>query len=327
MSHITPASVSGSVYGLALGDAWGAPTEFLSHDEIIRTHGRTGPDFPYEHAHITDDTQMSLYVLRALREFHSGDARVQYPLTHDDMDYLAQLFGQHFIDWLHDPENYRAPGNTCLRALRKLEAVGLHRVTDATVMDSKGCGANMRAPWVGLDVRIPDAEVSEIAMIQAYITHGHPTALVSSAITARLTRYVARGAVQPGDLSYAALDIAQAHGDIGRETAAVLSRAISALETVEDPWSVDPCYLVGQAWTAEEALAVATYVVDVMANEDPHDALRRAAATNGDSDSIGALVGGLLGATGIAWNPTMIDSLEDQYKTELADAIVYLTSK
>lgn len=55
-------SASGSLFGLAYGDAFGRPTEFLSYDEILAR----GPlDLPAP-APVTDDTQMALAVASAL---------------------------------------------------------------------------------------------------------------------------------------------------------------------------------------------------------------------------------------------------------------------
>jgi ADP-ribosylglycohydrolase len=52
--------------------------------------------------------------------------------------------------------------------------------------------------------------------------------------------------------------------------------------------------------------------------------LRRAVVTNGDSDSIGAVAGGLLGALhGQAWPKGIITRLEPRYQTEIAEASAY----
>jgi ADP-ribosylglycohydrolase len=57
---------TGSLFGLAYGDAMGAPTEFLSVDEIVSRYGQARPgDLVGDPALITDDTQMTLAVARA----------------------------------------------------------------------------------------------------------------------------------------------------------------------------------------------------------------------------------------------------------------------
>lgn len=92
---------SGSLFGLAYGDALGAPTEFLSLAEIERRYGPGGPrDLVGEPARVTDDTQMGLAVGRALHE--AGPAATP--------DVLEPLLRRGFVAWAHSPENNRAPG-------------------------------------------------------------------------------------------------------------------------------------------------------------------------------------------------------------------------
>lgn len=57
----------------------------------------------------------------------------------------------------------------------------------------------------------------------------------------------------------------------------------------------DPCDVGGQGWVAEEALAVALHTL-LCFPDDPTNALRRAAFTDGDSDSIASITGALAGA-------------------------------
>jgi ADP-ribosylglycohydrolase len=57
----------------------------------------------------------------------------------------------------------------------------------------------------------------------------------------------------------------------------------------------DPCDVAGEGWVAEEALMVALHTL-LTFPDDPTSALRRAAFTNGDSDSIASITGALAGA-------------------------------
>lgn len=59
--------------------------------------------------------------------------------------------------------------------------------------------------------------------------------------------------------------------------------------------SQDPCLVGGEGWVAEEALAVALHTL-LCFKDDPTSALRRAAFTRGDSDSIASITGALAGA-------------------------------
>lgn len=57
----------------------------------------------------------------------------------------------------------------------------------------------------------------------------------------------------------------------------------------------DPCLATGDGWIAEEALATALLCF-LLFPEEPVTALRRAACTRGDSDSIACLAGAFAGA-------------------------------
>jgi ADP-ribosylglycohydrolase len=65
---VTPVGrAAGALYGLAQGDALGAPTEFCAFDEIVRRWGADGPPEPVgTPARLTDDTQLALAVGEAL---------------------------------------------------------------------------------------------------------------------------------------------------------------------------------------------------------------------------------------------------------------------
>ena len=56
----------GCLLGGAVGDALGAPLEFMPLEEIVQTYGPNGPEDlvggPFPAGSITDDTQMTLFV-------------------------------------------------------------------------------------------------------------------------------------------------------------------------------------------------------------------------------------------------------------------------
>lgn len=106
----------GCILGLAIGDALGAPTEFINTmDAIRRTFPPDGVRGFEEWSHpagtYTDDTQMSLAVARALVE-----------AGHRDLDDLMGGMAREFVAWSESPDNDRAPGNTCLAGCERLAA-------------------------------------------------------------------------------------------------------------------------------------------------------------------------------------------------------------
>jgi ADP-ribosylglycohydrolase len=290
-------SVEGSLFGLAYGDALGAPTEFLTVQAIQE---RYGPDGPADigTGRVTDDTQMALAVGHALRE-----APALTP------DVLEPLLRKHFVAWAMSPDNNRAPGRTCLTACADL-AEGLPW-TQATVPGSKGCGANMRTTPVGFMHRFRP----EVAQVQAALTHGHPTALAASELTAYTVHVLLDGAPLanvPGILRERCTsqrDIYHGEwlGDLWQRPGATTpedfiargwdecAEALARLDTAPYDRTTDPCLATGEGWIAEEALVTALYCA-LLYPDDPVHALRRAAVTSGDSDSIACLAGAFLGA-------------------------------
>ncbi len=297
---------SGSLFGLALGDALGAKTEFLSVPEIKRRFGPDGPDAPAgDPAPVTDDTQMALAV---------GEALLEAPEPYT----AAALEGplrRAFVAWADSPENDRAPGMTCLTACARLK-MGMPW-TSATVPDSKGCGANMRVAPVGLVSGLEPETRAALAQFQAALTHGHPTALAASDLTAWAVTDLAGGG-DPAGLpqrarAYAHFQRTVYHADwlgtlwqrpfadspaefITRgwdECLGVLDRLDAALDQADR--AADPCLITGEGWIAEEAFATGLLCF-LLFPADPVAALRCAAVSSGDSDSLACLAGAFAGA-------------------------------
>ncbi|MGV4984828.1 ADP-ribosylglycohydrolase family protein [Streptomyces sp. NRAIS4] len=301
-------TATGTLLGLALGDALGFPTEFNDVPSIL---AKCGPWREMElprHAYVSDDTQMTLAVGRALRTAMDrgflAPKRLERPLREE------------FADWYDSPENNRAPGRTCLTACRLLKEED--RVwQDASQVGSKGCGANMRVAPVGLAPGLSGEQRAGAAQLQSALTHGHPTALAASDLTAHAVHLLARGTDPTGlvgQLRSYALDH-RTHYDhtwlgdlwtrsqdpspehfIARgwdECLGVLDRLQEAVRTVSP--ETDPCLATGAGWIAEEALATGLLCF-LLFPDAPVTALRRAACSSGDSDSIACLTGAFAGA-------------------------------
>jgi ADP-ribosylglycohydrolase len=321
-------TVAGSLYGLAYGDALGKPTEFRTVPEIVRQYGPDGPrDLEAPIALVTDDTQMALAVADGL--LVAMDSGAVTPGSFE-----RPVRGR-FLAWWQSPENDRAPGMTCLNACASM--AGGKTWTDATVIGSKGCGANMRVTPIALPAGLSDDVRAGTAQLQAAMTHGHPTALAASELTMFAVRWTLEG-VPPGELPdrlrerchgqrgvYRSEWLGRLHERAGQEASDfsargwdecldVLDRLDAALARPDR--NADPCEATGAGWIAEEALATALYCV-LLYPDDPVSALARAARTSGDSDSIAALAGAVLGAAyGMdAWPAGWQTRIE--YRTEL----------
>ncbi|MER5769470.1 ADP-ribosylglycohydrolase family protein [Streptomyces sp. NPDC001985] len=326
---VTKQAATGSLIGLALGDALGFPTEFNDVPQIL---AKCGPwrrmELPAP-AYVTDDTQMTIAVARGIRTAMDRGLLVASRLT--------RPLREEFTVWYHSPENNRAPGRTCMTACRLLDDERLPW-TEASRIGSKGCGANMRVAPVGLVPGLSDEQRAGAAQLQAALTHGHPTALAASDLTARAVHLLAQGTEPLGLVgrlrSYAYENRSRYHerwlGDLWTrahdpspqafisrgwdECLAALDRLTTALRTAGA--ETDPCLTTGDGWIAEEALATALQCF-LLFPEEPVTALRRAACTRGDSDSIAALAGAFAGAHlgAAAWPKEWAERIE--YRSDL----------
>lgn len=323
---------SGCLFGMAFGDALAAHAEFLTIAQILAEFPPRGPQEPSgTPARVTDDTQMALAVGRAL-------LKAERPYTRAT---LHEPLREAFIGWLNDPDNNRAPGVTCIEACESLQE-GFPWY-EASVIGSKGCGANMRVAPVGVlpvgENGLTEQTRASIAQFQAALTHGHPTGLAASDLTSAAIAYlIADG--DPAGLPTRLRAYAQSqrmvwHGDwleplwkraplrspeeyiaYGWDECFVV---LDALDTaLANPnRDADPCLATGAGWIAEQAFGTGLLCF-LLFPDDPIAAIRRAALTSGDSDSIACLTGAFAGAYhGLAaWPADWIERIE--YRDELA---------
>ncbi|GAB5493262.1 MAG: ADP-ribosylglycohydrolase family protein [Phototrophicaceae bacterium] len=318
--------IEGCLFGMALGDALGANTEFLRYEAILEKYGANGiQDLVGNPALVTDDTQMAIAVAEALIE-------APRPYTTDS---LETALSQHFIKWYQDPKNNRAPGMTCLSSIERLMSGAMTDLTwhSTTNIGSKGCGANMRVQAVGL---LPEDEKTRagIAQLQSAITHAHPTALIASDITAWVIHDLAHNG-NIATLVDRCLVYAQSQRHVyhdkwlgrlyerdyfAKDGATYIERGwdeiISILYKIQTAlknpnYHADPCLATGEGWIAEEAFATALYCF-LLYPDNPTKVIQRGANSSGDSDSIACIAGAFAGAYhGIdAWQTEWVTKIE-----------------
>jgi len=146
--------------GLAVGDALGATTEFMTPGEIRAKFGvhrkiRGGGWLYLKPGQVTDDTEMSLCIARALTAAEGWDLKG---------------IAEQFADWLKS--NPRDVGATCRRGIRDYMVKG-QLSTPYNEWDA-GNGAAMRMAPVALYSLGDENLLVRCAVAQAHMTHHHP---------------------------------------------------------------------------------------------------------------------------------------------------------
>lgn len=299
----------GCLIGSAIGDALGAPVEFLNDIQIRGIYGPEGvKDLripPYlKHALITDDTQLMMFTCEGLirsgtRAHRKGKERTDLGISIAvHRAYLRWLYTQglqtqcwhaHDYDgWLLKVKRlyaYREPGVTCLTALGR----GVKGTRENPINDSLGCGCVGRAMPVGLVEE--EERAFTIGAITAAITHGNPTAYLSAGTLSYIVHRIIEGDTIPEAIDKGITRLKQEpHYEI---LAAKLEQAV-CLAREGNP-TREKLESLGKGFVAHEVLAMAIYVV-LCYQEDFNEAVLFAVNQSGDSDSVGAIAGGLLGA-------------------------------
>ncbi len=275
----------GCMLGLAIGDALGAPVEFLTLSEIRSRYGPEGiVDLDAWRGHpagsFTDDTQLSLATAVGLLSAFADEAE------RGSSHVVGSLYGAYgaWLELQMDEREQRGPGRTCLTAL----ASGRIGTVSQPLNDSKGCGGVMRVAPIGL--AFPADLAFRHGVEAAAITHGHPSGYLSAGLLAEV---VAR--LSDGEDLHAAVDAAcnslgawEGH----REALEAVHRA--ATLAVGPTPTQSAISALGAGWVGEEALAIALFCA-LRFGSDFRAAVRAAANHDGDSDSTASICGAIVG--------------------------------
>lgn len=310
---------TGCLLGGAVGDALGWPVEFKDLDEIVKEYGPNGIQDMEAGVgglfEITDDTQMTLFTAEGLLRAwttarHSGgvpdfaaSVRSSYLCwlkTQGEGPAVPESEACH-AGWLSAIEGLhrrRAPGNTCLSALRE----GTFSDNGIVNNTSKGCGGVMRAAPAGLlAARINNGDINgtarlafEIGCATAALTHGHPSGYYPAGVLAAIiATIISGGSIEEGiNMGLGFLD-----GRIGSiETTESIEAALN-LWRDQDAMTVfsEAIESLGGGWVGNEALAISLYC-SLVSDGDFMHGVRLAVNHSGDSDSTGSITGNILGA-------------------------------
>ena len=300
----------GCVLGGAVGDALGAPVEFLRSEEIINRFGSEGitklaPSFG-SIGSITDDTQMTLFTADGLlrswvhQRFYgevdyrsiTAHAYLRWLKTQGETSICDLSFADDEPGWLlsqNKLHSRRAPGNTCLSSLRSMTHLG-----QISKNESKGCGGLMRAAPVGLfTYKLPEHFTAEecfaLGTDLAALTHGHPSGSLAAGFFSTLIFFIAQGESLSNAIELARSILIEAP-----RNEEVLRAVDLACDLSKSDASPEKCIRqIGLGWIAEEALGIAIYCA--LSAKNFKSGVIIAVNHDGDSDSTGAIAGNLLG--------------------------------
>lgn len=287
--------LEGTFLGLALGDAYGRPLEFETEGNVLVNLDPLGERCrPFMW---TDDTHMSLYLARALTDASEGEGF--------DPDTVGHAIGHQFIEWLCDPLTpHTAPGNTCIRGTENYSSSRDWKTSG--VKSSDGCGAVMRiAP---LPFFYSGEELTQVAEIQAQITHAHPNALEAAIAGAHLLKAALDNrSLGRGHLEHALIHLQEGGAwHRGGDVAESLRDTLGALDHVRDETiflNTEDFHPGDGGWRSGSALAIALYALlrhpmdnSVVSSVVFERIMSTATRHPGDSDSTGAIAGMFFGA-------------------------------
>ena len=310
-------------HGLALGDALGMPTQSMSRAEILADYGpitgfvAAGPRqriaAGMAAGSITDDTEQAVLVAELLVE--SGGEVDPTVLAERLLAWEARMRDRGSLDLLGP--------STKLALVRLGEGVP---VEEAGRTGSTN-GAAMRVTPVGIAVDASDLTsfVDAVAHVSAPTHNTGLGIAAAAAVGAAVSAGVGGASLSDAvEVAIAAADEGggRGHWVAGGSIAARLRWALPHLAGL-DPDARDTALIevVGTSVASQESV-VAALALAALA-EDPWATLCRAASLGGDTDTVAAMAGAVLGAThgGEIWPAAAVATVERVNELDLAPLV------
>jgi ADP-ribosylglycohydrolase len=320
----------GALYGLAIGDALGMPTQLLSRPQIVERWGPLLTGFeaaPDDHpiaagmpaGAVTDDTEQAVLLGRLLV---AGGGRV-------DPDELAAAL----LGWeraMADRGSLDLLGPSTKRALMAVLA-GIPPTETGRYGDTNG--AAMRITPVGIATAADDRPALVDRVQQAsLVTHNTSIALAGAAAVAAAVSAGIDGAdvaaATEAAIAAARLAAQRGHWTAGADVAARIDWAANLVAGAPPLRAAEVIYtLVGTSLATQESVPAAFAVLSAVPG-DPWQASLLAASLGGDCDTIAAMAGAIGGAChGLAAFPPPAVASADRNGLDLAalaDALLQL---
>jgi ADP-ribosylglycohydrolase len=323
----------GAFYGLAIGDALGMPTQMLPRKVVTDLYGEMpwfapGPDVNeisvgLPAGRVTDDTDQAVIVARTLID---GSGEID----------LALLAGR-LLDWEHA---MAAAGSLDLLGPSTKRAVA--SVSHGAAPGESGRagytnGAAMRITPVGIATPArPLARLATAVAAASRLTHDTTVAISGAAAVAAAVSAGVDGAdvAEAILLAQSAAEIGAGHGHYV-PAASVADRirwAVRLVHGLDDEDALEVIdRLVGTGVTTQEAVPAA-FAIASLAPGDPWRACRLAAVLGGDSDTVAAMAGAVVGACcGLSALPSdavqLVRTVNDLHLEPVVDGLLALRAK
>ncbi|KQO59986.1 ADP-ribosylglycohydrolase family protein [Curtobacterium sp. Leaf261] len=285
-----------AMHGLAIGDAMGMPTQSMSLAQIRADHGvitgfvDAGPHqriaAGMRAGSITDDTEQAILVGGLLVE---GGGRLD-PVR----------FAEAIIDWERAME---AKGS--LDLLGPSTKTAVERILAGVPADQAGStgttnGAAMRIAPVGIATPATDLEtLVDTVQDASRVTHDTGLGIAGASAIAAAVSVGLDGATRAdaidAAIGAARIGATRGHWIAGADIADKTAWARTYLPTVPDDERIDVVSrLIGTSVASQESVVAALALVSL--DLDPWETLGIAASIGGDTDTIAAMAGAVLGA-------------------------------
>lgn len=246
----------GAYLGFAVGDALGAPVEFMTAGEIRQQYGelcemRGGGWLRLAPGQVTDDTQMSIALGAAILQAQGWD---------------LHCVAEHFGAWLKTrPIDV---GNTCRRGITRFLREG---TLESPLREADGGnGALMRNLPLVLYTLADDAMFSRLTLEQCHLTHHHPLSDAATLALGRITKVLLLGQ--------------------GKHQAREIADSLVAMQRV---FNFDPYPKRTSGYVVDTAQTV---LHTFFSTDSFEACLIKTVNLGGDADTTGALAGMLAGA-------------------------------
>ncbi len=290
----------GALAGLALGDALGMPTQAMSPQQIQTVYGHvTGlvdgdESQPYAPGmaagSVTDDTEQALLIASLLLKGHGSG------LTLDASEFSHALLA--WEDSMIERGSLDLLGPSTKAALERVRAG-----EDPLRVGGEGTtnGAAMRVTPIGIAASTSDRQLfADAVWSSCQVTHATRQGFQSAAlVAAAVSLGIDAGAADVTDLLWEAVDFVRSLPERGAWSPEpdVVAATRRALKLAAQPASSSPQWLAGQIGTSVASAQAIPMAFALLARDPSPRALLQAANLGGDTDTIGAIAGAILGAS------------------------------